>query len=57
MLVVPSCGYVLPTYAECVAKNPYKMVLPMRIELMTSPLPRECTTTVLRQLKSLEELP
>jgi hypothetical protein len=27
----------------------YKLVLPVRIELTTSPLPRECSTTELRQ--------
>jgi hypothetical protein len=32
--------------------NPWKLVLPDRIELSTSPLPRECSTTELRQLKA-----
>ena len=30
------------------------MVLPDRIELSTSPLPRECSTTELRQLAPLQ---
>src|SRR6185437_13614358 len=32
------------------AKTAEKLVLPHRIELWTSPLPRECSTTELRQL-------
>jgi hypothetical protein len=35
--------------AEPPRKQRGKMVLPERIELSTSPLPRECSTTELRQ--------
>ena len=34
----------------CLCKSLILLVLPERIELSTSPLPRECSTTELRQL-------
>jgi hypothetical protein len=37
-------------------KIPVFMVLPVRIELTTSPLPRGCSTTELRQRRAAEEI-
>jgi hypothetical protein len=48
----------LPNAAECDGKKPHVLmvclVLPVRIELTTSPLPRECSTTELRQRDGLK---
>ena len=53
---------VVPSFGEhaTLGKNSTKLVLPVRIELTTSPLPRGCSTTELRQRRATrftEKLP
>ena len=46
---------IFGSFAECGPTASKQMVLPVRIELTTSPLPRGCSTTELRQRAEREE--
>ena len=48
------CGTPVWEKPKC-SENPIKLVLPDRIELSTSPLPMECSTTELRQRARIRE--
>jgi hypothetical protein len=49
IIIAAKVAAIKPSALRIVVLDERNLVLPVRIELTTSPLPRECSTTELRQ--------